>query len=514
MTVNDKAGLSSERWATRRYGRPIEASAWLAAALAILLAESLSYNPASLGPSVAFSCLACVFGTRVFLRHGGTQITAVGIYSYAFALFVGGSGLYFTVAEPIEAALRTWLLIALASAYMTQVITVFTCWTTWRRLPTDVLATPFDRQTRSAAVYLGSLLLGISILAKSVGIAVEIAVGTAMTAVVLVAAALMLSDRARIISVRSVVVLGLLAIFVRYFHGGTGRLQIATLAFALAILYALRFRSLVVKWGVIIGTVPAVWWAARYREEYVRAAFGGEVNGLGSAVRPMWTYAKLLSAYHDHAYSLAWGSTLITPLTSFLPSWLWSNKPMAFGYAIAMVTEPEKFGTGYSDAGSVFGEWFWNFSFVGLALLVPVIGLAIRWIDLIIPSASLQPRVAVLYVIAAAIASAGVSDLVWGGLHTYVVRTAIRLIVLLPIISLAQIQATRWSQRDCTAQGGIGGNTLDGALNRSASLTSPKGDGNRDCGSDGASAKRPHCSAHRTPCRNEECVRGDRHEHA
>ncbi len=395
--------------------------------------------------------LCWLLGTRVFLGHGGPLLTPQSIFGFAFAIFFGIGGVYHAVLAPSEA--QPWLRLSLLLALLAQVGIHFGFWyrrrpTSGGQLPTGLLSGTSGTvlAVLGAAAFLGAVLWRF----RSAGDPsfTSLALGTAFSGVTLTTAALVLHERARLLSLRSVVVLAMLAMFIRYVHGGTGRLLIVALGFAIAIIYALRFRTMLIKVAVIVATAPVLWWMARDRLTLINdLSFGDSYGrtGLESAVRPPLGFAELLHAYRAGSFAPSGGSTFLSLPAMFVPDQFWDDRPIALGYELARITAPTKYGTGYSDASSVYGEWLFSFGYLGLLLMVPVIGLALPLLDRIL-ARSLRARsdeARLLAVSAAIILCAGVPDLVWSGLHTYGVRSLLRLpLLLIPLLLIALLRPT------------------------------------------------------------------------
>jgi hypothetical protein len=214
--------------------------------------------------------------------------------------------------------------------------------------------------------------------------------------------------------------------------GGSGRLYLASLGLCLAVPAAARYARRAVK-VALLALVPV---ALAGLADARRAAVGSTETGLESVVRPMWSLARVFDAYQAGEFRPVHGWTFLSLPSMAVPGWLWEHKPVAFGYQIAIVTNPENYGTGYSDAATVYGEWVYNFGLLGLLLMIPVVGYAVRRLDKGLAEVR-QP----LYLAGATLLACGVPDFVWNGLHSYGARTLLRLPVIVVLAVLVRLRA-------------------------------------------------------------------------
>jgi hypothetical protein len=81
----------------------------------------------------------------------------------------------------------------------------------------------------------------------------------------------------------------------------------------------------------------------------------------------------------------------------------------------------------------IIGEFFFNFGYVGILLMVPIVGMLLRWLDGRLSDsadASIDGPLAGLRYAVAVIAGSGLIDLMWMGAFSYTARTGVRLLVI------------------------------------------------------------------------------------
>jgi hypothetical protein len=133
---------------------------------------------------------------------------------------------------------------------------------------------------------------------------------------------------------------------------------------------------------------------------------------------------------------------------SLTPSWA----PAPIGYELVRITHPSRVGTDYSTAATLFGEWAFNFSLAGLALLVPLLAWALIVLDRRLRHATNTAgagRRRLLWLALTVMLCGSIADLVWSGLHTFVARSVLRLPLLLVVAALVAARA-RPAGRDRT----------------------------------------------------------------
>ncbi|MET8201883.1 hypothetical protein [Micromonospora taraxaci] len=412
--------------------------AWLGLGVACLLVEPNTSVGWNRDGSLVMSLLATLFGAWVFWRDGGRQITAVGLYNLAFAFFVGFSGLYQTV--------KAWtfdpgipLFTAVTVCYFVQVVTWWLFWSgaVPRRLPPT--AAQADGRTAGWAVKSGLLLLVLAVvMAIAAPDTVPVANPIGFVGLVLFAVGLLRGPVGRHTFLWGVVLLLAFAFYFTYLFNGFGRIVVGTLALALLVISAHRDQRPWTKLLILGGAAPALLFLAGLRATGSQDSLTMvDQDGFGSAISPLHSFAQLLRLNEVGLLPRGWGETFANAAVGLVPRALWEGKPAGFGADLVAFLNPELVGTGHSAAALAHGEWLYNFGLLGLGLMVPATGLAVRLIDRILAWASSRPLMTphALGAYAGAIITAvGLFDLLWVGSFTYVVRGGGRLLVLAAVI--------------------------------------------------------------------------------
>ncbi|MGW3602135.1 hypothetical protein [Micromonospora sp. NPDC005161] len=412
--------------------------AWLGLGVACLLVQQ---NPSAAwgrDGTLAMSFLATLFGAWVFWRDGGQRITAVGLYNLAFAFFVGFSGLYQTVkAWTLDPGVP--LFTAVAICYFVQVVTWLLFWSGGvpRRLPPN--AGQADGRTAGWAVKCGVLLLVLAVAMATIAPdSMQVANPVGFVGVVLLAVGLLRGPVARHTFLWGVVLLIAFAVYFTYLFNGFGRIVVGTLALALLVISAHRDQRPYTKLLILGGAAPALLFLAGLRATGSQGSpFTVDQDGFGSAISPLHAFAQLLRLDQVGLLPRGWGETFVNAAVGLVPRALWEGKPVGFGADLVTFLSPELVGTGHSAAALAHGEWLYNFGLLGLGLMVPVIGLAVRFIDWLLAWASSSPLTtpyAVGAYAGAIVTAVGLFDLLWVGSFTYVVRGGGRLLVLAAVV--------------------------------------------------------------------------------
>jgi hypothetical protein len=434
----------------------VETCLWVL--VAVLATAMVVAGPASLAPvtSTVLALLSLAFGARSFVGHGGARITALGLFNFACAMFVGYSGLYWVTQPPGDVSQR-YLVVSIFGCFAAQLATTRLAWRRaakgWQPATRVRCATSEDANWVSGA---GALVLLTALalrLTGAVGTDSVVVSGVAFAAVVLVAVGTTSSPHYRIVSVSSLWPCGGFAIYTAVFHTGNGRLQVVALACAIALLVSVRLGTSGLKYGLLASTPLTVAWLAWYRLDLIESTNpGGSANrtGLESMTSPLALLARLIETQWTTGEPLALGGTFVTAPLNLLPSWLAPAGPEALGYELVEFFAPEKTGTGYSMAVLTFGEWLYNFSFPGLVLMVPVMA----WILIVldrqwarVARRDGRDRRVLVTMAMVVVLVATVGDLVWGGMHTYLMRVLSRLpvlfLVLLVVVAGSRLAGTR-----------------------------------------------------------------------
>lgn len=389
----------------------------------------------------ALSVASMMLGGWVFWHHGGHRITATATYSFAFALFAGFAG-WFTLQTSPPGRIIPSLLPALASAYFSQVITYSFWWYDDR----DIVAQGNERKVASLAVTRWGLKVGA--LTAAVGLALIFAGSQgpvpseiAFVGAVLMSTAMFLRPGPGFGWIRIIIALGVLAFFALFVYTGFGRLQLGAFGLAMAFTAVSRFPGRAVKAGILLCTAPTMVYFAQQR-----VAFTGGLNpdqdanvtGFESVVSPLNDLGTLMGL--SDAGQLGWHglSPFFASAVALVPRAVWPGKPVGLGAELGDLLRPELTGTGYSALALFHGEWVYAFGLLGLVLMIPVVGWALRRLDqALVPiwSDQVKSRQDLIRLTLLTILIASLPDLFWGGTFLYASRAGLRVLVLAVLLS-------------------------------------------------------------------------------
>ena len=404
------------------------ATGWLVAATAVLALDALPGDTTSLIVA-GVSALSIALGVVVFMRHGGDRVTVAGIHSLVFAVLVGFAGCYL-VLNPSSRTSPGYLLAAVLICYVGQVMTWAICWA-----GQDPPAPPVrfaDRPSLSTVAIGAGLLLAALFVLDRVD-----ASGVARTACGFVGAVLIAVGTQRAGPGHRVLwcvpAAAAFAVYYTYLFGGWGRIVVVSLALAMLMALSHRLAGRFVKLATLAAAAPVL--IALTKIQGVSPGLTGvpRERGIGSVVSPLECFAMLLAQHRDGSLPLGWGRTFAAAAVALVPRALWPDKPVGFGAELVAYVSPDLTGTIHSDAALFQGEWLFNFGLPGLALMVAVTGLFVRWLDGLLVRAVARPlgnlRDNLRYA-AMLVAVTGVIDLAWLGSFGYVARAGSRLAVL------------------------------------------------------------------------------------
>jgi hypothetical protein len=403
---------------------------WLAGGAGAVIIYAVDPVSNARAAALVLSVLSLILGTWIFWSHGGGRITAAGVWGFAFALFVGFAGIY-DVTRPGGSSPD--LVTVLIPVYFCQVLMYGLFW---------IEGTPHESRSSWPAapsvarwgVGLGSSVLLVSAVLATMKQEVNGLVdGAAFASAVLVAASLLMRGKG----------LGLWRLFLAtcafivysvFVFKGFGRLTVGALGLAVGILACRRWPRRSFKAGILLFTAPALLIFAQSRVELTTKLNPNQspsFTGLESVVGPLVEYRDLLARRDE--IPLGWGSTFWASAVAITPRAMWPGKPDGFGAVLVPILHPDLVGIGYSTAALTFGEWVFDFGLVGLVLMVPILGWAVRRTDVWLTRVShrpIQDRSNLLGLVAATIVAAGYADIVWGGTFLFMTRTGFRLLAL------------------------------------------------------------------------------------
>lgn len=402
------------------------------------------------GTTLALRVLAVaslVGGTVIFMGHGGPRLTAAGTYCLTAGLMAGCGAWYWAGQAPPTTSQESILLAGL-TVYLSTAAMYLLFWRRHVVAPADVLpgrTEPISIRDARSLRALGALLFMIGAGAQQADLAVGgMAVSAADVGVLLFAASLLLGGGIRVLQspFRTLTVGAVLIAYYVIVFAGEGRLRLATLVIATAIIAQYRLQTRI-KGLALLALLPTLVLFASIGQERVAATtpnLEASASGLGSLVNPLATVGQLL----NERITGGQGSTFLAQFVLVVPRELWPEKPIQFGRVLALELRPQSIATNLSLPSLPQGEWYYNFSWLGILLMIPVLGLAIRWIDTRLAANSLKyltdhNRIFVFLVLA--ILAGSIGDLAWGGTATWANRNIQRLLVLLPFLLWSYIMS-------------------------------------------------------------------------
>lgn len=404
---------------------------WSVVFLGVLFAYSLGLLPQAVAV-VALAILGLVHSARGFYRHGGSRISAPGVFLLAMGLFGYFPTLYYAYTSAFQPAYRE----VLGLSIMLSAQVVLYAW--WSSQP-SVSSGPQRQSARSSVCILG-VTLGVIALAAGLAInAFEIEALRSLdqpagyAGVTLITVSLVqINRRINIFVLLSIGVL--FAIFVVMLFSGGGRLVLGSLAITLTMAVGFRWRPRYIKVLTLAVLPPGVLGLAKLRAESVaNYATGYQETGLESVVWPQRRFLDVLGDVLDGVYPLGGIETFASTATIWVPRTFWPDKPVGFGLELTELYRPELLPIGHSEAALLQGEFVYSWALVGLPVLFGITGYFVlrldRWLDGL---NSIQPDsiLVLLKQSIAVVASAGLVDLVWVGTFTYAQRAGFTCAVL------------------------------------------------------------------------------------
>ena len=388
------------------------------------------------------SAAAMALGLWVFCRDGGShRITAAGVYNFAFALFVGGAGLY--IVQQWDWAATETMVVAVAAAYAVQ-LALFAVF--WCNSPHGPRKQPVDDDVLEITRWglrVGVVMLTAGVIGAHFGLKLGGLVdAVAFVGVVLLAVSIFRTKRGWD-PIRVAIAGTAFFLYVYYVFQGFGRLTLGALGFALAIAAAQRVRAGIVKFAILVGSVPTLIVLARTRVAFTATLNPyqtPDVTGFESVASPLLRFSQLLDMSQRGFLPLKFGETFFSSAVApLVPHVLWPGKPVEFGAELSSIFRPDLNGTGNTELALFHGEWLFNFGTLGLIVMVPVVGLSVSALSRWLVSASDKPldsRARLIGLSGAVVAASGLVDLLWGGTGTFTPRSGERLMVLLVVFLL------------------------------------------------------------------------------
>jgi len=107
-------------------------------------------------------------------------------------------------------------------------------------------------------------------------------------------------------------------------------------------------------------------------------------DGLASVYSPLETFGRMLGPLEPEVRDQLgprWGGTFVNSFVMPVPRSMWPDKPDGFGFELTLVFEPKSAKIGHSMAALLQGEFYANFWFFGLPILVLVMGPFLTFLD-------------------------------------------------------------------------------------------------------------------------------------
>lgn len=341
------------------------------------------------GGLLALSAISVAFACWRAVHSGGAFITPSGIFFMASGVFVGLAGYYLVTVDtdlPID-TLRFAAVIALA---LTIVVAIFVeMMTISMRLswPVEVDTTPVQPPTHFALKGALMVLMSFLPIVAALGpIAHAVGVGGLFMLVLWAAARrLNLTWYGDVLVVALCVVLPLM--WAQLVFTGGGRLMVAGVGISAFCGWNL-FNPKRLQKILVILTIPLFLWASghsRLNESDTSASsVVGSGAGLASVYGPLETFGRVIGASTPEETQRVmprWGATFVNTATMPVPRSIWDDKPKGFGAELTEVYEPKLVKSDHSMAALMHAEWYANFGYVGLALMVPGIGAFLALLD-------------------------------------------------------------------------------------------------------------------------------------
>jgi hypothetical protein len=382
------------------------------------------------------------FGCWGFWRHGGRQITAAGLLCLSCAVMVGYTGIYWSI--NLSGEFPGSLYAATLICYFSTIAMYAVFW-----VGTEASFPQVEPPVESESQALWAVRVGLVLVVAGIFLHVAHAPGdpelggVAFDGVLLLALGLVsLPGRSHLRRSRGAVAGVAFLLYYELIFTGSGRLVVATLGLGVIAVLCRTYRGRFLKGLVLIAAPPALLYAGYIRSKAPTSSAVAQ-NGFDSIVTPLSYFGKLIALNASGQLRLGHGSTFVATAVAAVPRSLWANKPVGFGAVLTQIFEPTLVSAHESLAGLAAGEWYFDFGFVGIIVMVLALGAFVALIDrklLVDLGRPLDARGRIIGRLCLIILVVGFPDLYWVGTFTYVSR-------LVPRIAVVGILYALWGWR-------------------------------------------------------------------
>lgn len=379
----------------------------------------------SLASHISVSALSFALGCLVFWVHGGNRLTAAGLYSLASGIFVGFAGIWWFVStrevpQGIQLGTQVGFWVNLAMLPF------------WDFRPIAPLSPPTSARGSSTVLMYGTILSSVTLamifahVSLGSGVVIQLVIGC----LALVVVGMMTYPTGQRPSSRRLIAAGAaVGVFGVTAFTGYGRLNLVSLGLVGVVTLAAFRRNRSIK-GLVLASIPAALAFLSYlRVQFGIRTTGHAMGGLDSVVFPLRDFGRVVYLHSVGAYDFGYGSTFWASLVFWVPRAIWEEKPDGFGRVLTAIFDPALLEVGQSYAALIQGEFYYDFGWAGVILLVPVVALTLRCFDTWWRSlgGANTPR-DVLLLTAIALLLVDMPNLIWGGTQGYIARTGLRLV--------------------------------------------------------------------------------------
>jgi hypothetical protein len=321
-------------------------------------------------PSLIIGAINLVSTIAVFVYHGGTRVTPLGLFSLPFGMF---SGMALLLGSFLGERVDGWTFGAIATLHLSFLVIVVLC---WKVLAIEVVKIQFPERWFKIwlVVFILSMLLKLG---GTVFGPLPAALALAGISGITLGASHSASHGGPKVPLLTIPIS--FVVFILYFFEKNGRLQIATIGSVVLLSISSAWPNRQFKKSVLFAIPVFLLWSGLLRGDHSTDVLGGGsraavvADGLSSAYSPFFDYVLMVRADftpNEVRFPRQYGRTFVTSTTAWVPRSLWRAKPKGFGSELAWVFRPQYAPAGHSIAVLALGEWYANFGFVGAGFFV------------------------------------------------------------------------------------------------------------------------------------------------